>query len=106
MRRPTQLQVTQEQRAEIQTAASLTESLVSDRDRVYSPDICETEELLNKGLPWTSLHGVPWEVDPDSLWTYLEGMLLVTVSEHNREELEARLDKQEVGIAISAQASG
>ncbi|KAJ1209327.1 hypothetical protein NDU88_004705 [Pleurodeles waltl] len=44
LRRPTQLQVTQEQRAAIQTAASLMELLTSESDRIYSSDICETED--------------------------------------------------------------
>ncbi|KAJ1169881.1 hypothetical protein NDU88_001769 [Pleurodeles waltl] len=45
LRRRTQLQVTQEQRVVIQTTASLTESPVSDRDRIYFTDIYEMEDM-------------------------------------------------------------
>ncbi|KAJ1106149.1 hypothetical protein NDU88_003552 [Pleurodeles waltl] len=45
-------------------------------------------------------------MDLDSRQTYLAGMHLVTVLEQDREGMGARLDKQEMGIAISAQASG
>ncbi|KAJ1136019.1 hypothetical protein NDU88_002446 [Pleurodeles waltl] len=42
--RPMQLEVTQEQRAAIQTAAPLMESPTSDRDRNYSTDVHEMED--------------------------------------------------------------
>ncbi|KAJ1154786.1 hypothetical protein NDU88_007529 [Pleurodeles waltl] len=57
---PTQPQVTQEQRAAIQTAASLMESPASDRARIYSSDIRKMEDTsdlesvgsVNDELSW------------------------------------------------------
>ncbi|KAJ1112858.1 hypothetical protein NDU88_001119 [Pleurodeles waltl] len=52
---------------------------------------------------YTSLYGAPEGVDPDS---HPVGIQLVTVSEWDGKKLGARMEEQEVGIAISAQATG